>query len=745
VINQKKTQTKPFPTHLLVNAVYEGAQYWGEHAAHIAVVVFGDEPKYLKQLIDCGADVSKPRAQGIFFNRDHGSVYMGETVLHFAAYMGHSKIVEYLISECDVDPNQLDSYGNNVLHILAHAGFYGVQRPWTAGKDAAEEEETNEDAGEDDHGNGPVIEEEGLYFKFARGGFVSKKEVKSGMEEAADESSSSSSLSSSKPVVFNNMIADDTVANSDGMTPFIVAVEVGQVKMVRALLDFKSKLIWKYGKASKKSISLSELDTYIESQTMNHNVSALEVAVKQHKSGSAGFLDTTPTTKKYMNILSLSVFEKLLDSKWKLYARRILYFRFFSNLLYMIMFSIMIGLLPNGIEFFGNPPHSSALREIRLPYLNTFRHIFLDRTLYEHPQDTLSVVRFVLEVTLIVLNVRAMMREVKELMSGGIKEYVTGFGCIENIFQSITISTFTVGWVSRFCGWWDIENMFLGFSAIVGWIYLLYFSKASQDLGPLCIIFFKMLTTDLVRFLWLVSIFMIGFGEAIWLKMVPFGSEIILKNANKTDGVDIGEAPFSGYAEWSNLFPGALVWTLRLFFGQGSYDDFRKSQSTFTLVLFVSFLLCVNILLINIFIAMLSQTFNEIYSSEVAIKQWRMLWADLIMEIDKKILQRHKEAVKRAKKRGEDVSEIPMPITRVGVTKPADIVKPIKWVVLQSLAQSEKPKVGGGGGGGGGDANNEKNKDATNKDATKKDEEDDKRNLCDYVSTTKSLFFFFFF
>ncbi|KAJ3300876.1 hypothetical protein HDU76_005993 [Blyttiomyces sp. JEL0837] len=55
---------------------------------------------------------------------------MGETVLAFAAVMGHQRIVNYLIRDLHYDPNVTDSWGNNVLHVLAWHGYYSNHREW---------------------------------------------------------------------------------------------------------------------------------------------------------------------------------------------------------------------------------------------------------------------------------------------------------------------------------------------------------------------------------------------------------------------------------------------------------------------------------------------------------------------------------------------------------------------------------------------------------------------------------------
>jgi len=46
-----------------------------------------------------------------------GDAYYGEYPLAFAACFGYADIYDYLISQ-GADPNNPDSFGNNVLHVM---------------------------------------------------------------------------------------------------------------------------------------------------------------------------------------------------------------------------------------------------------------------------------------------------------------------------------------------------------------------------------------------------------------------------------------------------------------------------------------------------------------------------------------------------------------------------------------------------------------------------------------------------
>ncbi|KAM5132492.1 transient receptor potential cation channel subfamily V member 6-like isoform 1-T1 [Mantella aurantiaca] len=70
------------------------------------------------ELIRHGANVSKARAVGTYFQLKPNSFYYGEYILSFAACVGNAELVRMFLQH-GADAEAKDSHGNTVLHILA--------------------------------------------------------------------------------------------------------------------------------------------------------------------------------------------------------------------------------------------------------------------------------------------------------------------------------------------------------------------------------------------------------------------------------------------------------------------------------------------------------------------------------------------------------------------------------------------------------------------------------------------------
>ncbi|XP_012062700.1 PREDICTED: transient receptor potential cation channel subfamily V member 5 [Atta cephalotes] len=125
----------------LINDIYLSDEYYGENVLHIAIV--NEDPSMVKFLLDSGADdprIIHERCFGNFMcpedqkasrfdNMDHewvcvssetnynGYVYWGEYPLSFAACLGQEECYRLILAR-GADPDKQDTNGNTVMHML---------------------------------------------------------------------------------------------------------------------------------------------------------------------------------------------------------------------------------------------------------------------------------------------------------------------------------------------------------------------------------------------------------------------------------------------------------------------------------------------------------------------------------------------------------------------------------------------------------------------------------------------------
>ncbi|KAI5620436.1 transient receptor potential cation channel subfamily V member 6 isoform X1 [Silurus asotus] len=100
----------------LINEPMTSELYQGITAVHIAVI--NQNVNLVQELVNRGADVTTPRATGIYFNkRKGGLLYYGEHILAFASCIGNEEIISMLI-KAGANIRAQDSLGNTILHLL---------------------------------------------------------------------------------------------------------------------------------------------------------------------------------------------------------------------------------------------------------------------------------------------------------------------------------------------------------------------------------------------------------------------------------------------------------------------------------------------------------------------------------------------------------------------------------------------------------------------------------------------------
>ncbi|KAJ3379730.1 hypothetical protein HDU84_006441 [Entophlyctis sp. JEL0112] len=598
--------------HQIINLTYESELYHGEHACHIVAVKFKDEHKefdknavpnndqsavfWMKHLIEAGADIAIPRARGSFFSIDE--VYLGETVLAFAACCGNYMLVDYLINEVGVDPSCTDSYGNNVLHVLCHWGIYDSRLP----------------ADSTDSTSGDSVSDSELEAEKKYGALVPEIKDDSIFALLCDKHShySISNLDSLHKKV------DDSTVNLEKDTPLLVAIRRGNHKMVQAYLNFKGKIMWEFGPIKCTRYDLTEIDTYVDAKTMNHSTGGLTIAV----------------SSKHIEILKLPIFRELLAAKWRKYGLKKFQLAFMTHIATMLFFTAMLVLLPNDASYFQNP----SIPPSRFPSIPKDLGANIETSV-------VSIVRAILEFVVLGDNIRIAWHLCHRFFFGR-KMFYNGFGRAENSAQLMRVVIFICG---AFChcvpSAWQAENFFWGVYALVGWFEVFFYFRAMVSLGPLIVVVVEVLSSDVSRFMRIAALFIIAFAEAFWLQMAPGGDVQYDELYNSVNGTIPASA---GGAEWGSLV-GAGWWTLRNFLipGSSAYSDFRLTPIPVVAILAYLIFTFVVLVLINVFIAMVGSTFSRI--TKMAEDQCLLLRAQLILEYDERLLPKHYTKLERAR------------------------------------------------------------------------------------------------
>lgn len=184
--------------------------------------------------------------------------------------------------------------------------------------------------------------------------------------------------------------------------------------------------------------------------------SALEIAVRN----------------KDIDMIQHPIMDLILRVKWELYGRKMFISDLIKYLFLMVNTALVVSLLPYNIE---------------------------ERIYYT---DAYGKFRIVLESITAISLLDIIIGEIGEVQTRGFRGYSNGFGRYENLTQWIYVLLKLLCVISRFgLRNADLESIFLGMASITGCMFLLFFAKGIPKLGPMVLIYYQMMTGDLI--IWL--------------------------------------------------------------------------------------------------------------------------------------------------------------------------------------------------------------------------------------------------
>ncbi|XP_078507349.1 transient receptor potential cation channel subfamily V member 6-like [Lissotriton helveticus] len=350
----------------------------------------------------------------------------------------------------------------------------------------------------------------------------------------------------------------DMMTNNQGLTPFKMAAVEGNTVMFHHIVQKRKQVQWTFGPMTSTLYDLTGIDSW------GDDLSVLELVVSAKKREARQILDLTPV-------------KELVSLKWKSFGRPYFWFLAALYVIYMICVTMSCIYRPLKIK---DPGSVNSSRDMA---------ILVQKNLQEAYGTYEDDLRLVGELISVIGAIAILLLEVPDILRVGVARYfgqtVLGgpFHIMIIIFAFMVLITLVLRVTST-----EGEAVSMSFTVVLGWCYVMYFTRGFQMLGPFTIMIQKMIFGDLLRFCWLMAVVILGFAAAFY---------IIFQTENPDQ---LGH--FYSY-------PMALFSTFELFLtvidGPANYDVDLPFMFS---VLYSAFAVIAALLMLNLLIAMMGDT-----------------------------------------------------------------------------------------------------------------------------------------
>ncbi|XP_052231546.1 transient receptor potential cation channel subfamily V member 5-like isoform X2 [Dreissena polymorpha] len=282
---------------------------------------------------------------------------------------------------------------------------------------------------------------------------------------------------------------------------------------------------------------------------------------------------------EHLEMLEGGVMRQLLDEKWKTFARKRFIHRLVLAFIHLAMISTAVYL---------RPPEN----------LNTFRS-------YE------DGIRFTAEIVVCLFCIGYLILDIIEIGAQGPLAFIKncGHAPAQTVFM-ISCLLILLCIPFRFSGHNQVEDVLLIMAVPGSWFFLLFFARSVKLTGPFVTMIFRMCKGDLLRFGIIYLIFLIGFTQGFYC---------LFRDINQESFKDL---------------PSTIMTLFQMTLGEFKYHDFDLTRyAPLTKIVFAVFMILVPILLLNMLIAMMGNTYQSvIVKSE---KEWRKQWAKIVVVLER--------------------------------------------------------------------------------------------------------------
>ncbi|XP_050407567.1 transient receptor potential cation channel subfamily V member 6 [Patella vulgata] len=376
--------------------------------------------------------------------------------------------------------------------------------------------------------------------------------------------------------------------NKAGLTPLTLASKLGRPEIFQEMLEISSTQKWKFGNIICSQYPLDALDSIGPKGETDWESALMTI------------LDGE--TDEHAEMLEGPVMSQLLREKWKTYAKTRFWWRMGISVTHLLTITVAVYTRPN---------HGNLLN-------------FSELT---------NVIRVIAECFMCLGCVfNLVMEEAKVVKELGLRFYFRNCKYApDNTIYTLSCVLILICIPLRFTRSVDAEEILLIIAVPGAFCILLFFARALAITGPFVVMVYKMLTRDMFRFAIVYFFFCIGFGLGLSLLFRDIEDQSI----NPTNFTDNKEFAIERFSTWNET----ILTLIQMSFGEFQYETFNEARSPeITKLIFTAFITLVPILLLNMLIAMMGNTYHNIRVK--AEKEWRKQRAKIIIVLESSIRRR---------------------------------------------------------------------------------------------------------
>ncbi|KAL0861501.1 hypothetical protein ABMA27_009029 [Loxostege sticticalis] len=369
--------------------------------------------------------------------------------------------------------------------------------------------------------------------------------------------------------------------NRAGFTPLTLACQLGRASVFREMLELSAREFWRYSNITCSAYPLNALDTLLPDGKTNWN--------------SALFIILNGTKQEHLNMLDGGIIQRLLEEKWKTFARKKFLKRLMILGLHLLLLSVSVYLRHSSAEADAHPNWGLEINDAR------------------------SGIRLACELGTISSTLcYIILQQGDEIKNQGMVAYFKTLIHEPAQFIFLASNLLLLACIpARLTQQTNIEEAILIFLLPGSWFLLMFFAGAVRLTGPFVTMIYSMITGDMFTFGIIYCIVLFGFSQSFYFLYKGFPN--------------VQSTLYSSYpSTWMALFQITL--------GDYSYTELGlTTYPNLTKTVFAVFMVFVPILLLNMLIAMMGNTYAHVI--EQSEKEWVKQWAKIVVSLERSVGQ----------------------------------------------------------------------------------------------------------